>query len=107
MSPGRANETGAELNEAVVFETLIGILGAGVVSNRDESARDGNPQNADEPVTDPSVQDPLSLLGQEVVGGTAVAFEGRGNAPAESMHRSARLTALRSSRGRPFRKYSS
>ena len=87
IPPGVANEIGAYDNEAVMFKALGGVLGARVISDRDESARNGDPQNADEPVTDPMKQHALSPTRQKVKGGSTITLEWRGNPTAECVDR--------------------
>ena len=51
---GGADENFTHCEKPLVLVTFRGVLGTRVVRNRDESARNGDPENTNDPIADPS-----------------------------------------------------
>ena len=52
--PGSADENLTDCEKPLVLVALRGVIGTRVVRHRDESARNGDPENTNDPIADPS-----------------------------------------------------
>ena len=81
--PGSADENFTYCEKPLVLVTFRGIIGTRVVRNRDESARNGDPENTNDPVADPSQQHALRSWTENVKCWSQVTIKGRGNPTTE------------------------
>ena len=81
--PGSADENFTYCEKPLVLVTFRGVIGTRVVRNRDESARNGDPENTNDPIADPSKQHALRSGTEKVKGWSDVTIERRGNPTTE------------------------
>ena len=81
--PGSADENFTYCENPLVFVTFRGVVGTRVVRNRNESAWNGDPEDANDPIADPSKQHALRSGTEKVKGWSDVTIERRGNSTTE------------------------
>ena len=81
--PGSADENFTYCENPLVFVTFRGVVGTRVIRHRNESARNGDPENTNDPISNPSKQDSLRSRTENVKGWSKVTIKGRGNPTTE------------------------
>ena len=81
--PGSADKNFTDGEKPLIFATLRRVIGTRVVRDRDESTRNGEPENTNDAIADPSQEHSLRPRTEDVKGWSEVTVKGRGDSTTE------------------------